>query len=308
MKNYKVIVAHPGKQHSFRLAKALKNEGYLFKYITTIYDKEDSLLMKILKRVLGKSNLKRANSRKCDFLKDEEVIQFSVIQGLLLLVLIRIDKSKKIYNWLNNRIADNFGKKVANYAIENDVDAVILYDTNATTCFEILKKKSPNIKRILDASIANRLFTRQVYEEDFRVSKEISYEGKQNLKEIIKNEKKLLDEIKNSEYFLVPSYFVEKSYIYSGVMKTQIFKVPYGANLNDIEEKNDTNEFKSELNFLFVGQVSYRKGCHYLLEAFSKISKPNITLTMVGNIESEYLFRKYKKQENIKFLADGEIL
>ena len=39
----KIIVAHPGKQHSFRTAQALKQNGDLFMYITTIYDKPGSL-------------------------------------------------------------------------------------------------------------------------------------------------------------------------------------------------------------------------------------------------------------------------
>ena len=50
----KVIVAHPGRQHSFRVAKALKDAGLLYKYVTTVYDKEDSVLMKIVKLFLNK--------------------------------------------------------------------------------------------------------------------------------------------------------------------------------------------------------------------------------------------------------------
>lgn len=44
MCNPTVIVAHPGRQHSFRVAKALKEGGLLFRYVTTVYNNESSLL------------------------------------------------------------------------------------------------------------------------------------------------------------------------------------------------------------------------------------------------------------------------
>ena len=36
---YKVLVAHPGQQHSYELAKALKKEDLLFKYSTFAVEK-----------------------------------------------------------------------------------------------------------------------------------------------------------------------------------------------------------------------------------------------------------------------------
>ena len=87
----KVIVAHPGRQHSFRVAKALKDGGMLYKYATTVYNKESSILMRIIKLFLNKDNYDRAQRRKCNDLKDDDVVQFCEIDGLLLLALQRID-------------------------------------------------------------------------------------------------------------------------------------------------------------------------------------------------------------------------
>ena len=61
----KIIVAHPGRQHSFRVAKALKDTGLLYKYATTVYNKDSSLLMRFVKLFLGKNNYARAQRRKC---------------------------------------------------------------------------------------------------------------------------------------------------------------------------------------------------------------------------------------------------
>lgn len=43
----KVLLVHPGKQHSFETAKALKEAGVFYKYVTTVYDKDNSLTNKI---------------------------------------------------------------------------------------------------------------------------------------------------------------------------------------------------------------------------------------------------------------------
>ena len=61
----KIIVAHPGKQHSFRLATALEKAGVLQLYVTTLYKKSDSLLFKILNLFLSNDNKKRASGRQC---------------------------------------------------------------------------------------------------------------------------------------------------------------------------------------------------------------------------------------------------
>ena len=72
----KVIVAHAERQHSFFLATAMKQAGILDKYITTIYDRPQSLTNRV-KRLLKGNTLKKANSRRCDALDDTDVVQIN---------------------------------------------------------------------------------------------------------------------------------------------------------------------------------------------------------------------------------------
>ena len=147
----KIIVAHPGRQHSFRVATALKREGLLFKYVTTVYNKDTSLLMKIAKLFLNKENLERANNRRNVDLNDNDIVQFDAVLGYLLLLALRLDKSKKFYLLLDSIIKKSFGKKVAKYAIKNKADMIICFDTNALYCFRYLeKKKGTMIIRVID--------------------------------------------------------------------------------------------------------------------------------------------------------------
>ena len=134
MNNPKVILMHPGKQHSFRVASALKQSGLLYKYITTVYDKEDSIMMKLVKKFVNKENQKRASNRKCEGLKDEDVVLFETFLSFLLLLATRLDKKKFLARKLNSIVSKRFQKKVANYAIEHNVDMVIGYDSNCRYC------------------------------------------------------------------------------------------------------------------------------------------------------------------------------
>lgn len=67
----KILVAHEGKQHSFKTAEALYSKDYLAQYITTIYDKPYSLT-RILKNLLwgkNKKNVRLINLQKFQMTK-----------------------------------------------------------------------------------------------------------------------------------------------------------------------------------------------------------------------------------------------
>lgn len=162
-----MIVAHPGRQHSFRLASALKKSGMLCFYVTTIYDKESSLLMKFVKRFLSEDNLKRANSRKNMDIDDSDVIQYCEFSGLIEAFLARVDRSHAVYRWLHRWDADRFGLKVAKLAIKIHADAVIMYDSNSATGFRYLKKHAPEIRIVGEAARQTaRKYTWGYYEKN----------------------------------------------------------------------------------------------------------------------------------------------
>lgn len=296
----RIIVAHPGRQHSFHLASALKKSGDLLYYCTTIYDKDSSILMKIIKKFLSGDNLKRANRRKNNDLNDEEVIQIGELGGLIETLLVRIDKSRLIYEKVRDFNADRFGMKVARLAIKENADIVVMYDSNATKAFKLLKEKAPHIKRVLDVSIAARPFLKEIY------AKEMAHSHNQDL--FLENrawwsEKpliKLQHEIDYADYYLVGSSFVKESLEFCDAKSEQIRIVPYGANvMSDFVHIANSNK---PLEVLYVGQVTYRKGITYLLEAISKMPKKTIHLTIVGAYnDSDWYVKKYITAPNITF-------
>lgn len=290
----KIIVAHPGRQHSYRIASALKKNNMLLKYVTTVYDK-DTFLMKLTKIFLSKENLNRANGRKNKDLDDQDVIQYYEFRGLIETLLSRSSKLKFLYNYWQQKTADKFGLKVAKLAIKLNADAVVIYDVNAKECFKYLKQYAPNILRIMDVSAANRLYMKKIYEDDMKICPEFSNKLLQERK-ILWNEKfckKINEEIRLTNIFLVPSLFVAKSLEYSGINKDQIKLCPYGTNFSPCFSPKKINDNK--IKAIYVGNVTEMKGIYYLLEA-ALLLKDKMTLTVVGNYDnSEHYFDKYLK-------------
>lgn len=300
----KIIVAHEGKQHSFKTAEALLKANMLEKYITTVYDRPYSYT-RILKIFLRGKARQKCASRKNNNIPNSKIKQYCELSGLLLLFLQKIPKLFKLFPKYYDNLHDDFGIKVAKYAIKHKVDAVIMYDTNANSCFRYLKQNAPYIKRILDVTIGNRIYLQSVYQYDSQLYPEIGDELIQEQQNNIAPQylKRLKEELELSEYFLAGSTFVKKSLIFSDVPEKNIFVLNYGVDLAKFKIK-PFQQRKKPLRLLFVGNCSYRKGIHHLLKVVSMYNSNDIELNIAGGYNSKsYFYQKYHNYSNIKFLG-----
>lgn len=307
----KIIVAHPGRQHSFRVAKALKESGLLYKYATTVYNKDSSLLMRFVKLFLGRDNYARAQRRKCPSLTDDDVIQFCELEGLLLLALIRLDKTKIISKWFDRFISKKFQRKLAKYIIQNKVDAVISYDTNSMVLFSILKEKAPNVIRIMDNAHPNRHYLYHSYHEhwDCVGPFEPTLTACGYLTDPIWAAR-FGEEIQLADYHIVASSYSQKALEYDRVDSKRIFKIPYGVDSNRFLESNRSYE-QCHLNVLFLGDVNQRKGIRQLLDAARDINSSEIIFNIVGSGTNHcaYLYEPYKQYVHFwGFVSFDELL
>lgn len=299
-----IAVVHPGKQHSFQTAKAVKLAGASLEYFTTVYDKPGSLTHAV-KPFLGKTDSEKANTRRCTDLNDDEVKQFFEWYGLYQLLMMRMHITGEEYDRINDRLNVWFGHRVARHLKRENVDLVISYDNNSATLFSDLKEKAPNIIRVLDVSAANRVYMKKIYEEDLQVSPEFADKlkdecpilGDQSICERIQ------EEINLSQYFLVGSSFVKKSLEYSGVKPEQIYVCPYGVDTDKFcRERIEIRPDEEPIRFVFIGGTKQLKGLSYMLQAFQQIDNKKATFTIIGtdNICSD-LKEKYAK--NVTFLG-----
>ena len=290
----KVIVAHAERQHSFFLATAMKQAGILDKYITTIYDRPQSLTNRV-KRLLKGNTLKKANSRHCDALDDTDVVQINEFFNLIITALSRFPVLRDVCRKLRNYNGRSFGIKVAKYAIKHNVDAVIMFDGYAYTCFEYLKKNAPNIKCILDVTIMSRPFTRTVFDEiaqktdDSNLKKENFYLYDERF---LKNYQKEYD---YGDFFLVGSQIVKKSVEFCGIDESVIAVNPYGVDIRKFYAI-PKETVSAPLKLIVVGQLNRRKGIHQLLEVVAKYSADEVVLDLAGGYEATSdIYLKYKE-------------
>lgn len=296
----KVIVAHIGKQHSYKTAEAFYKEGVLLKYITTVYDKSPSLT-NVLKIFLYGKTRKKCKSRRTDNLPDKYINQYCEFWGLLRLFISRIPILKNYQLYFDNRLMNRFGEKVAKYAIKNEVDAVIMYDTNSNKCWEILKNEAPHIKRILDVSIASRLFMKENFIKDIEITNDYNLMIEQKHLWIKSNLDRYKKEFEDSEFFLAASKMVKKSLMHSGVSENKIAIVPYGVDSNQFQYVKKT-KIKNPLKLIYVGEISYRKGIHHLLKVIASMPLDEVELNLCGMYDnSSELYKAYKDCANINF-------
>ena len=297
----KIIVVHPRKQHSYRLAEALEKEGSLLYYITSVYNKEKSYTNFIGKFLKG-DNKKRFLTRKSDYF-DDKVVQFCEIRGLLLLGLYRISPTSKITFYLEKSIHRNVYKKTIKFASRTNANAIIFFGGLQEEHFKLKEKICPNIKFIIDVPSATNEYMQTVLEHDIKITHDEYTRIEQASTWSLNSKKK--NPIRNilADGFLVGSSFVKRSLIPFGTDEKKVKIVPYGVDTSRFMKKNfdDMNE---KVKFIFVGKIDRRKGIQHLLPAFEKLDSEKAELILVGRYnENDSLIREYSKRLNIKFMG-----
>lgn len=255
--NLKGVVSVGSKFHAKYTAEALKKEEMLHlflvgKKISSSYIKKDEIIINMLPAGIGYL------IRNLPSLGSK--LPYNIISDTLfdLLSIISI-RSDKI----------NFFIGFNNYSL-----------------FQMKKLKKNNVKIVLEQRIAHVNTEIKIY------NKELGYTPKNLSSYMIKRK---LKEYDIADYILVPSKFVYDSMVENNISKDKLFLIPYGYN-SDVFLKNEKNteEDKKEekvLKLLFVGQIGYRKGVKYLLEAVSSIRSKDlkVELTLVGNVDSDFV-------------------
>jgi glycosyltransferase involved in cell wall biosynthesis len=92
-------------------------------------------------------------------------------------------------------------------------------------------------------------------------------------------------EYAQADAITVPSEFVRRSFIEMGVPESKVHKIPYGVNLDRFNPVQRPPQDSFEV--LFAGQVGFRKGIPYLLQAFEKFRHPRKRLRIVGGMQED---------------------
>lgn len=296
----RIVVAHPGKQHSYRLAVALKQANMLFKYVTTVYDSDRSFLMRFVKSFLNNDNLNRAERRRCPDLHDDDVVQFCELGALIHLLLIRLDRTHILSNWYGRVVSRRFQKRLARFLIQRNVDIIISYDTNSSVLFSILKKKAPQIIRVMDNAHPNRHFLFIDYHKNWECCgafvdtlKACRYLTNERVASYYK------DEAQKAQYHIVASSYSERGLKETGISADSIFRIPYGVDSGKFI-KSDRVYQKGSINVLFLGEINQRKGICQVLESAKYLYNKGVHFNIVGGGKNHcaYLYEPYNNYAN----------
>lgn len=291
----RVYVMHPGKQHSFQLATAMKKVGMLGKYITSVYNKSGSITRLLIKFAKGDLR-KKLRGRHCEAIDEDDVYQINEFRVILTLFLNRFPRLQKLAEYWNLHTESLFYKKAMKLVKEENPDAIVIYNGYSDKHLEILD--GTNIVKIMDMSIAKREYIQQI------LQKEIDETGIEEIKKVHFSywDKRMLSNdiqgCKMVDFFLVPSKFVKDSLLKNGIKENQIKVVPYGVNISQFHPMR--RSYEGCLKLIFVGSVTYRKGMHRLLHVVSEI--PNVELYLAGTYDkNSSLYLSYKDNTQIHF-------
>lgn len=298
----KVVVAHPGKQHSYYLAEALEKAGMLSCYVTTVYNAEHSLT-RIFGQMLKGDNKKRFLTRKNEVF-DKKVIRTCEFSGLVYLLLLRTPKLYKFRKSLERRLHDKTYIKAIKVASKNKSDVIILYGGFRPMHKEYIQKQFPNLKCIIDVPSLTNLYVKNMLEEDMKITGNEYIRTEQASTWDESGHETIRFWANNVDGYLVGSSVVQRSLEYLGTEKEKIKIVHYGVDTDLFSQKkyDEDGDDSDIVTFIFVGSVNRRKGIHHLLPAFKSIKDKNTRLMVVGKYDkNDPLIVEYSKEENIKF-------
>lgn len=88
-------------------------------------------------------------------------------------------------------------------------------------------------------------------------------------------------EIEAADYLLTPSALTTDSLLEVGVPAAKIKEIPWGIDTTGRNE-HATRKAVDQVRFLFVGKLSIHKGLHILRDAWSSMTRRDVSLTLVG--------------------------
>lgn len=254
-----VSVGVYGRFHAFNLAAQLQERGALAKLVTSY-----------------------PAHLACDY-----GVERSKVSGLPVYEAVsRLDRrlaaklgKKKI---LGNSIRSVFAESMARRIPENS-DIVTVWSGVATPSFK--KAEEIGAIKVLERGSTHPKFAQRILEEEYALQ---GIDGYRNPE--LDNDQ---SEYERADYIAIPSTFVKQTFVDEGVDPDRLIVAPYGVDLDEFPFEPVEHE---PFRFIYVGAMSFRKGVHYLLEAFHQLKLKNAELWLVGGLYDEMkpYFAKYE--------------
>lgn len=175
------------------------------------------------------------------------------------------------FNHLTNLSLDK-----ASYKSARESDVFIFYRTEGYTTTQRLKKEGAKTLCIMEEVNSHVDNQHSIMEMEYNKL------GLGRYTERIPDHEKRLKAYAAADYILCPSSFVRNSFLDKGFDPNRLLKVNFGftpmASLDEPRRENNKEIFR----VLYVGQLNFRKGLRYAIEAFKQLRHPNKEFVIVG--------------------------
>jgi glycosyltransferase involved in cell wall biosynthesis len=248
----KITISVLGRFQLFHLARELQEHGYLRRLITS-YPVFETIRYGI----------------------DKENIKSLVVHEILNRIGVNFPEAlRSIFNpqYLVFELFDHH----AAYHIPHDTD--IFVGLSSGTLHSLRRAKRLGAITVLERGSTHMLHQRRLLTEEYE---------RLGIRATIVHPRvvdKELAEYREADFISVPSTYVKRSFLDQGIDEHKLIQNPYGVNLTYFYPLPKQDQI---FRVIHCGNLSVRKGVHYLLQAFWELNLPNAELWLIGNITEE---------------------
>ncbi|MBR9979119.1 MAG: glycosyltransferase family 4 protein [Bacteroidetes bacterium] len=242
----KVVISVGGKFHALELAEQLDRKGYLERIITT------------------KQWYVRKRFRSARY----HTIPFPEYFGTVVRTIPWL-RRRGYYSWLKDNLFDALARKYI-----PPCDIFHAWGNYALASIPYARKH--NAKIVIERGSTHPHFQDNILREEFeRFGMEVERAHPQIIE-------KGLREMELADAVIIPSTFVERTFLDTGVPPEKLHVVPYGFDASRFHVGKKTDDM---FRVLFVGNIGIQKGVHYLLEAWDRLGLKDAELVFIGSVE-----------------------
>jgi len=251
----RVIVSCSGKLHAFALVEQLENFGLEVIFFTSYSSISNPFVAKFVRR------------------KDKEIINPKTIHTSLLIAFLH-----KIFRKRPEFVNYIFDSWVASRIKKLNADIFIGWSGMSLHSIRTAQKKG--IITIVERGSVHIDLQNHILQEAY-AKLGLLFEINPKVRTVENSE------YKESNYIAIPSQYCFQSFVDRGYPEFKLFVHPLGASPEFIPILSSGS---SRTRFLYLGQLSFQKGVHHLLEAFAQL-KPlhsEFDLVLCGGLDRDF--------------------
>jgi glycosyltransferase involved in cell wall biosynthesis len=265
----KVLVCHPGRQHSHELAAALAAEGMLARYVTGVPTEcsVNGLFGRLLRHI----------AKIYPLPVDPRLVKHVYVASLLRRGAAAV-LSRGTLTAVAHRADGLFDRWVCRLVPKLCPDVVVAYENSALQTFR--QAKALGVTTVLDAASVHHR-----WQDCFLPP----VEGEREHERIVKRKD---EEIRLADHILTVSRFARESYLANGVAEGRVHAIPVGADVGRFRPDDEitlTAAMDREIRFVYVGNASRHKGVEVFRQATSRLraSGARCRVTLIGALHDK---------------------